>query len=89
MATTTANRRSRIAPAVPNWRRVTVLVSLLLLGWAALLPAGRQPLWWHYAVAAALILAFLGSWHGQHVSTTVRRWAPMGNSGFRPCSGKR
>ena len=77
MATTTANRRSRIAPAVPSWRRVTVLVSLLLLGWAALLPAGCQPLWWHYAVAAALILAFLGSWHGQHVSTTVRRWAPM------------
>lgn len=56
---------------------MTALVSLLLLGWAALLPAGRQPLWWHYAVAAALILAFLGSWHGQHVSTTVRRWAPM------------
>lgn len=78
MATTTADRRrSRIAPAVPSWRRVTVLVSLLLLGWAALLPAGRQPLWWHYAVAAAVILAFLGSWHGQHVSTTVRRWAPM------------
>ena len=44
-----------------------MLVSLLLLGWAALLPPGRQPQWWHYAIGAVLILAFLGSWHGQHV----------------------
>lgn len=56
---------------------MTVLVSLLLLGWAALLPAGQPPQWWHYAIGVALILAFLGSWHGQHVSTTLRRWAPV------------
>ena len=54
-----------------------MLVSLLLLGWAALLPPGRQPQWWHYAIGVALILAFLGSWHGQHVSTALRRRTPM------------
>ena len=53
-------------------------MSLLLVGWAALLPAGGpRPQWWHYAIGAALILVFLGSWHGQHVSTTVHRWTPM------------
>ncbi|MDO2394811.1 hypothetical protein QRB38_13420 [Mycobacterium avium subsp. hominissuis] len=77
MATPVDRTRRRLAPAVPSWRRLTVLVSLLLLGWAALLPPGRTPQWWHYAIGVALILAFLGSWHGQHVSTTVRRWAPM------------
>ena len=77
MATTTSRQRPRFAPAAPSWRRLTVLVSLLLLGWAALLPPGRQPQWWHYAIGAALILAFLGSWHGQHVSTAVRRRTPM------------
>lgn len=56
---------------------MTTLVSLLLLGWAALLPAGQRPLWWHYAIGVVLVLAFLGSWHGQHVSTTLRRWAPV------------
>ncbi len=77
MATPVDRSRSRLAPAVPSWRRLTVLVSLLLLGWAALLPPGRTPQWWHYAAGVALILAFLGSWHGQHVSTTIRRWAPV------------
>ena len=38
----TSRQRPRFAPAVPSWRRLTVLVSLLLLGWAALLPA-RPP----------------------------------------------
>jgi hypothetical protein len=77
VATPVDRSRGRLAPAVPSWRRLTVLVSLLLLGWAALLPPGRVPQWWHYAAGVALILAFLGSWHGQHVSTTVRRWAPV------------
>ncbi len=54
-----------------------MLVSVLLLGWAALLPPGHQPLWWHYLIGVALILAFLGSWHGQHLSTSVRRWVPL------------
>ncbi|MDQ1716460.1 MAG: hypothetical protein QOE89_413 [Pseudonocardiales bacterium] len=54
-----------------------MLVSLLLLGWAALLPPSRQPQWWHYAIGVALIAAFLGSWHGQHVSTAVRRRTPL------------
>ena len=54
-----------------------MLASLLLLGWAALLPAGKAPQWWHYAAAAVLILAFVGSWHGQLVSTVVARWTPM------------
>ncbi len=54
-----------------------MLISLLLLGWAALLPPHVRPQWWHYVIGAALILAFLGSWHGQHVSTTVRRWVPV------------
>jgi type VII secretion protein EccE len=75
--TTASRRQSRFAPAWPTWRRLTALVSLLLLGWAALLPAGRAPQWWHYAVAVALILAFTGSWHGQRVSTVVARWTPM------------
>lgn len=51
-----------------------MLVSVLLLGWAALVPVGGRLLWWHYLIGVALILAFLGSWHGQHVSTSVRRW---------------
>jgi type VII secretion protein EccE len=76
-APTASRPQSRFIPARPSWRRLTVLVSLLLLGWAALLPAGRAPQWWHYIVAAALILAFAGSWHGQHLSTAVARWTPM------------
>ncbi|MFV8227403.1 hypothetical protein [Mycolicibacterium fortuitum] len=77
MATTPLSQRSRFIPAAPSWRRVTVLVSVLLLGWAALVPAGHTPLWWHYLIGVVVIVAFLGSWHGQHVSTTVRRWVPL------------
>lgn len=75
---TTVNRRRRLhlSPAAPSWQRLALLVSLLLLGWAAL-PTDRPPLWWHYAIGVVLIVAFLGSWHGQHLSTAVRRWAPM------------
>lgn len=53
------------------------MATLLILGWAALLPPGRTPQWWHYLIGVALIVAFLGSWHGTHLSTTVRRWAPL------------
>jgi hypothetical protein len=75
--TAPAASRRRVAPARPSWRRLTVLLALLLLGWAVLLPAGRTPLWWHYLAAGVLVLAFVGSWHGQHTSTVVRRWTPM------------
>ena len=77
MATPDNHRRRRFLPAAPSWRRVTALACLLLLGWAALLPPGRTPQWWHYALGVALIVAFLGSWHGQFLSTVVRRWTPM------------
>jgi len=76
-ATTASRGHSRFAPARASWRRLTVLVSLLLLGWAALLPAERAPQWWHYVAAVVVILAFVGSWHGQHVSTAAARWTPM------------
>ncbi|OKH76732.1 hypothetical protein EB73_02230 [Mycobacterium sp. SWH-M3] len=56
---------------------MTVLVSVLLLGWAVLVPVGHTALWWHYLIGVVVIVAFLGSWHGQHVSTTVRRWVPL------------
>ncbi|MBS4730618.1 hypothetical protein MSM1_20625 [Mycobacterium sp. SM1] len=52
-------------------------MSLLLLGWAVLLPAGQSLRWWHYVAAAAVIVASVGSWHGQHVSTALARWAPI------------
>lgn len=68
---------SRFAPARPGWRRLTLLVSLLLAGWALLLPTGAAVQWWHYAAAGALILAFVGSWHSQHISTVTGRWVPM------------
>ncbi|WP_242657605.1 MULTISPECIES: hypothetical protein [Mycobacterium] len=77
VAVPASRESSRFSPAWPSWRRLTTLASLLLLGWATLLPAGRPPQWWHYAAAALVIVAFVGSWHGQHVSTTVARWTPM------------
>lgn len=77
MATTPISQRTRFIPAAPSWRRLTVLVSVLMLGWAALVPAGQTPLWWHYLIGVVVIVAFLGSWHGQHMSTTVHRWIPL------------
>ena len=74
---TTPRPQRRLAPARPSWQRLSLLASLLLLGWALLLPPGRQPQWWHIALAVALVLAFVGSWHSQHLSTAVRRWTPM------------
>lgn len=74
---THVSQQSRFIPAAPSWRRVSILVTLLMLGWAALVPAGRTTQWWHYLIGGVLIVAFLGSWHGQHLSTTVHRWAPM------------
>lgn len=56
---------------------MSLLASTLLLAWAVLTPQGGQPQWWHLLVAAAIVLAFIGSWHGQHVSTIVARWVPM------------
>lgn len=76
-AATARPQQPRFAPARPSWPRLSALVSLLLLGWALVPAGGRHPQWWHYATAAALVLGFAGSWHGQHVSTAVRRWAPM------------
>lgn len=54
-----------------------MLACVLLLGWAVLLPPGRLPQWWLYVGAGLIIAAFVGSWHGQHISTALRRWAPM------------
>lgn len=75
--TAAVSHRRRFLPTVSSWRRITVLVSLLILGWAALVPVGHRLQWWHYLIGAALIAAFLGSWHGRHASTTVRRWIPL------------
>ena len=50
---------------------------MLIIGWALLTPAGQQPQWWLLLVAIAAVVGFVGSWHGQHLSSSVRRWAPM------------
>lgn len=71
------NTTARFAPARPGWRRLTLLFCLLLLAWALLLPKGTAVQWWHYAIAAAVTLAFVGSWHSQHFSTVTGRWVPM------------
>jgi type VII secretion protein EccE len=68
---------SRLHPARPGWLRLSALACALLLGWAALIPAGSHPQWWHWPLTGLLIAGFLGSWHGQHVSTTATRWVPM------------
>lgn len=75
----TAPRRTsrRFRPVTPTWQRATVLLTVLILVWAALLPPGRSPAWWHGALAAALIIGFLGSWHRHHLSTIAGRWVPM------------
>jgi type VII secretion protein EccE len=57
--------------------RVSLLAAALLLGWAALLPVGQRPQWWHWALAGLVVVGFLGSWNGQHFSTALHRWAPM------------
>lgn len=89
---------SRFAPARPSWARLSLLVTLLLIGWAALVPPGTPPQWWHITLAVLLTVAFLGSWHGQHISTTLRRWAPLTirnrrarrqRAGLRPSKGRR
>lgn len=53
------------------------MASTLLLAWAILVPVHARPQWWHLAPAAVIVVAFIGSWHGQHLSTAVARWAPM------------
>ncbi|WGI35960.1 hypothetical protein QDT91_28550 (plasmid) [Mycolicibacterium aubagnense] len=70
---------------------MAVLTCLLLLGWAWLVPAGHQRpwwlqlQWWHTVIVVVLVVLFVGSWHGLHLSTTVARWIPMAwrNRGLR------
>lgn len=96
--TAAANVQPRFAPARPSWQRLSLLVTLLLIGWALLVVPHKPPEWWHIALAVVLIAAFLGSWHGQHLSTTVRRWVPMAirnrrarrqRAGLRPAATRR
>lgn len=77
MTARTPSSPLQLAPARPSWQRLSLLTSLLLIGWALLVPAGRQPRWWHLLLATAVVIAFLGSWHGLHLSTAVARWTPM------------
>ncbi len=77
MTATTPDLERRHRPARPGWLRLSLLASALLLGWAALVPIGHQPRWWHWILAVLAVAVFLGSWHGQHVSTAAARWAPM------------
>jgi hypothetical protein len=69
--------RYRLAWVQPGWRRLSLLTSILLLGWALLIPVGREPQWWHLLLVSAVAVALAGPWHGQYLSTAVRRWAPM------------
>lgn len=71
------DRQPRWAPARPSWVRLSLLTATLLIGWALLVPPGHQAQWWHLAPALAITAAFLGSWHGQSLSTIARRSAPM------------
>src|SRR5262249_39156567 len=84
--TTPSSPRLQLAPIRPSWQRMSVLTSVLLLGWALLVPAAAQPAWWHMLLAPVLVAAFLGSWHGQHLSRIVGRWALMAwrNHRLRP-----
>ncbi len=78
MVSATGSRAwERWAPAAPSWLRLSIMTTTLLVGWAVLLPAGRALQWWHAVLAGAVIVGFVGSWHGQHLSTSVRRWVPM------------
>lgn len=56
---------------------MSLMASTLLLAWAVLTPQHGHPQWWHLIVAVVIVLAFIGSWHGQHLSTIVIRWVPM------------
>lgn len=56
---------------------MSLMASTLLLAWAVLIPRHSHPQWWHLLVAVAIVVAFVGSWHGQHLSTIVTRWVPM------------
>ncbi|MEY8019156.1 hypothetical protein [Mycobacterium servetii] len=76
-AATPNNRQPRWEPARPGWVRLSLLTSVLLIGWALLVPPGHRAQWWHLALALAITAAFLGSWHGQSLSTIARRSVPM------------
>lgn len=85
---TTAHKAARHwAPAAPSWARVSMLAMTLMFGWALLHPVQYRPQWWHGLIAAFVIAAFLGSWHGQHWSTSVRRWVPLAHRNRRIRSG--
>lgn len=71
------SRLHRLAPARPGWGRLSLLAAVLLLGWAVLIPVGHRPQWWHWLLAVAALAGFLGSWDGQHLSTSLHHWAPM------------
>lgn len=75
--TATTGEHLRVSPATPSWRRLSALTCVLLIGWAVLIPPGHHAHWWHYLVAGLVLIGFLGSWHGQHLSTIAHRWAPM------------
>lgn len=72
-----ASSRRQLAPARPGWRRLSLLTVVLLTGWALATPTGQPPRWWHLIAGAAVAVGFLGSWHGQHLSTTAGRRAAM------------
>lgn len=67
----------RVSPQWASWKRCTVLTCLLLIGAAMATAGGHSVRPWQIAAAAALTIAFLGSWRGQLISTSVRRWVPM------------
>jgi hypothetical protein len=77
VAATHNSAARRLSPARPGWQRLSLLTLILLIGWALLVPPHHQPQWWQLLPAAAVAIAFVGSWHSQHLSTAVRRWAPM------------
>lgn len=69
--------RPRLAPVGPGWVRLSVLTTVLLGGWAFLVPEGTRPHWWHWTIGGVVLVASLGSWHGQRLATTARRWTAM------------
>ncbi|MCV7247085.1 hypothetical protein H7J07_02270 [Mycobacterium koreense] len=53
------------------------MTTVLLGGWAFLVPEGTRPHWWHWTIGGVVLVASLGSWHGQRLATTARRWTAM------------
>lgn len=76
MTAPTPDRR-RISPAYPGWLRLSLLITTLLLLGAVTVPSVHRLQWWHLAIGVAITIAFLGSWHGMHLSTAARRRIAM------------